>query len=200
MGYLRFSGALSGIVSGNAVTMRGEPIENVIESLFCKEVFIACIIYSSYVIPTNTHFRGLMPLFEKILVPLDGSENSMQALENAVQIAKKFNGKIILIHVYSISACRHAHLYFDKCVQALRKAGTDILVDGEKKVKAEGVQVQTLLRAGHTVEEILKAARGGKFSLIVMGARGISKIKEILMGSISDGVTRHAPCPVFVVK
>ena len=167
---------------------------------FYEEVFTARIIYSSYVISTNTHSRGMMSLFEKILIPLDGSENSLQALENAIQIAKKFNGKITLIHVYSVSACRHAHLYFDKCVQELRKAGTGILVDGKKKVKAEGVQVQTLLREGHTVEEILKAARKGKFSLIVMGARGISKIKEILMGSISEGVIRHAPCPVFVVK
>jgi len=139
-------------------------------------------------------------LFEKILVPLDGSENSMRALENAIQIAKKFNGKITLIHVYSISACRHVRIHFDKCVQALRKVGTGILVDGEKGVKAEGVQVKTLLREGHIVEEILKAAREGKFNLIVMSARGISRIKEIVMGSVSDGVTRHAPCPVLVVK
>ena len=141
-----------------------------------------------------------MPLFEKILVPLDGSEHSVRALENAVQIAKKFNGKITLIHVYSVSACKYAGRYFDKCVQEIREIGAGILEDGKKRVKAEGVQVKTLLREGHIVEEILKAARGGKFNLIVMGARGISRIKEILMGSVSDGVTRHAPCPVLVGK
>jgi len=141
-----------------------------------------------------------MLLFEKILVPLDGSENSMRALENAIHIAKKFNGKITLIHMYSISACRHAGIYFDKCVQEIREIGAGILEDGEKRVKAEGVQVETLLREGHVVEEILKATREGKFNLIVMGARGISRIKEIVMGSVSDGVTRHAPCPVLVVK
>jgi nucleotide-binding universal stress UspA family protein len=146
------------------------------------------------------HFRGLIPLFEKILVPLDGSEYSVRALENAVQIAKKFNGKITLIHVYSVSACRHAGINFDKCVQAIRKVGAGLLADGEKRVKAEGVQIETLLREGHIVEEILKAAREGEFHLIIMGARGISRIKEILMGSVSDGVTRHAPCPVLLVK
>ena len=141
-----------------------------------------------------------MPLFEKILVPLDGSECSMRALENVIQIAKKFNGKITLIHVYSVSACKHASIYFDKCIQSIRKVGADILADGEKRVKAEGVQVKTLLKEGHIVEEILKAAREGNFNLIVMGARGMSRIKEILMGSVSDGVTRHAPCPVLLVK
>jgi len=139
-------------------------------------------------------------LFEKFLVPLDGSDHSMRALEDAIQIAKKFNGKITLIHVYSVSACRHARIHFDKCVQALRKVGADILADGKKRVKAEGVQVKTLLKEGHIVEEILKAAREGEFNLIVMGARGMSRIKEILMGSVSDGVTRHAPCPVLLVK
>jgi nucleotide-binding universal stress UspA family protein len=84
--------------------------------------------------------------------------------------------------------------------EAAREAGTGILADGEKRVKAEGVQVETLLREGHTVEEILKTAREGEFDLIVMGARGLSRIKEILLGNVSHGVTRHAPCPVLVVK
>ena len=61
-------------------------------------------------------------------------------------------------------------------------------------------EVEMLLREGHVVEEILKAARGVEFHLIVMDARGISRITEILMGSVSDGVTRHAPCPVLIVK
>ena len=102
--------------------------------------------------------------------------------------------------MYSVSACRHAGINFDKCVQAIRKVGAGILADGEKRVKAEGVKVKALLREGHVVEEILKATRGVEFNLIVMGARGISRIKEILMGSVSDGVTRHAPCPVLIVK
>jgi len=81
-----------------------------------------------------------------------------------------------------------------------RKAGTTILVDGENKVKAEGVQAETLLKEGHTVQEILKAARDSEFDLIVMGARGISKIRGMLLGSVSDGVIRNAPCPVPVTK
>ncbi len=102
--------------------------------------------------------------------------------------------------MYSVSACKHASIYFDKCIQSIRKGGADILADGKKRGKAEGVQVKTLLKEGHIVEEILKAAGEGEFDLIVMGARGLSRIKEIVMGSVSDGVTRHAPCPVLLVK
>lgn len=148
-------------------------------------------------------------MFEKILVPLDGSDHSVRALTVAVQIAKKFDGDIILIHVYSnvwpivmphATIMPEATGIIPKLIEAAREAGATILADGEKKVKAEGVQVETFLREGHTVEEILKTAEEGKFDLIVVGARGLSMIKEILLGSVSDGVMRHARCPVLVVK
>jgi nucleotide-binding universal stress UspA family protein len=139
-------------------------------------------------------------LFEKILVPLDGSEQSIWALGKAIQIAKKVNGEITLIHVYSISPTAITPMQVYKYTQAMRKHGIGILEDGKKKAEAEGVQAQTLLVDGHTVEEILNAAKEGNFSLIVIGARGLSKMKELLLGSVSDAVTRLAPCPVLVIR
>jgi nucleotide-binding universal stress UspA family protein len=157
-----------------------------------------------------------LSLFEKILVPLDGSEHSLKALEIAIQIAKRFGGKITLIHVYSVTirpvimpeptsltppmipVMTSAEV--SKAVEATRKAGASILTDGEQKVKAEGVQVERALREGHTVQEIVETAKEGMFDLIVIGGRGISKIRELLLGSVTDGVIHHAPCPVLVVK
>ena len=141
-----------------------------------------------------------MPLFEKILVPLDGSEQSIWALGKAVQIAKKIGGEITLIHVYSVSRLAITPMQVYKYVQAMRKYGKSVLEDGKKKAAVEGVQAQTLLVDGHAVKEILKAASEGNFNLIVIGARGMSNIKELLMGSVSDGVVKHAPCPVLVVR
>jgi nucleotide-binding universal stress UspA family protein len=139
-------------------------------------------------------------LFEKILVPLDGSEQSIWALGKAIQIAKRVNGEITLIHVYSISPTAITPMQVYKYAQAMRKHGIGILEDGKKKAEAEGVQAQTLLVDGHTVEEILNAGKEGNFSLIVIGARGLSKMKELLLGSVSDAVTRLAPCPVLVIR
>lgn len=155
-------------------------------------------------------------MFEKILVPLDGSDHSLRALKIAARMAKKFGGKLTLIHVYSVSVRpvvmpEPATLAspgvpvmtaaeVSKVVEAARKASASILVDGEQRVKAEGVQVETTLREGHTVQEIIETAKEGRFDLIVMGARGISKIREIILGSVSDGVIRNAPCPVLVTK
>ena len=155
-------------------------------------------------------------MFKKILVPLDGSEHSLRALKIAVQIAKKFEAKITLIHVYSvgirpvvmpepttltpIGVPVMAPTDVSKIAEATRKAGAAILADGEEKVKAEGIEVETLLKEGHSVQEIVKTAKEGSFDLIVIGARGISKIREIILGSVSDGVVHNAPCPVLVVK
>jgi nucleotide-binding universal stress UspA family protein len=148
---------------------------------------------------------GGMLLFKKILVPLDGSEHSNHALEKAIQIAKKFEGKITLIHVYSkypiMIAQGYAHLeVIPQLIDAARKAGTKILVDGQRKVKAANLKVTTLLEEGHAVDEILKTCKKGKFDLIIMGARGISTIKEIFLGSVSHGVTMHSQCPVLIIK
>ena len=141
-----------------------------------------------------------MSVFKKILVPLDGSENASHALNKAVQIAKKFDGKITVINVYWISAFRLTPAQLVDYVVDIRKAGEEILSDGKRVVQGEGVPVESILKEGHIVGEILKIAKEGNYDLIVMGARGVSKIREILLGSVSYGVTSHAPCPVLIVK
>jgi nucleotide-binding universal stress UspA family protein len=154
-------------------------------------------------------------LFKKILVPLDGSDHSMRALNIAIEIAKKFGGKITLIHVYSVSV-RPVVIpepatfapgiplmtpsEYSRVAEAVKEVGARILAEGVERAKAEGVDVETMLREGHTVYEIVKAAREGEFNLIVMGARGLSRIKEIILGSVSEGVIRNAPCPVLVTR
>jgi len=139
-------------------------------------------------------------LFKRILVPLDGSEHSLHALKKAIEIAKKFDGKITLIHIFSVGTITTSSSESCEIIKEIRKRGESVLANAKKDVKAQEVQVETLIKEGHTVNEILKVVKEGDFNLIVIGARGISKIKEILLGSVSDGVIRHAPCPVLVVK
>lgn len=154
-------------------------------------------------------------MFQKILVALDGSKHSLKALEIAVQITKEFNGKMTLIHVYSvgvtpISMPETATLppsipvastaEISKMIADIRETSAKVLAEGKERAKNEGVEAETLLKEGHVVHEIVKAATEGKFDLIVMGARGLSMIKELLLGSVSDGVIRNAPCPVLVTK
>jgi nucleotide-binding universal stress UspA family protein len=165
-----------------------------------------------------------MSVFERILVPLDGSVHSMHALENAAEIAKSFGAKVTLINVYSTVQpvvptpfalpgasttvtgpmmppdARYSEA-FAQITEAHRQAGANILAKGKEEAQGRwGIQAETLLKEGHAVEEILRTGREGKYNLIVIGARGLSAVKEILLGSVSHGVVIHASCPVMVVK
>ena len=153
-------------------------------------------------------------MFQKILVPLDGSEHSLRALEKAVQIAEKFSGKITLIHVYSVQPIMMPEpstvgslsipiitgAEVSTMIEAAKKLGNRILEDGEKRIKTSGVKVEKMLVEGHAVEEIVRVADQGSFDLIVIGARGVSHMREMLLGSVTDGVIHHARCPILVMK
>jgi len=156
-------------------------------------------------------------LFRKILVPLDGSEHSQRALETSIEVAKKFNGELTLLHVFSVSVTPvvipepttlnptgvpiATSAEVSKMVDAAKAAGEKILEDAEEKAKELNIEVQTVLREGNTSQEILKTAKEGAFDLIVIGAIGIhSRIRDFLMGSVTEGVVKNAPCPVLVVK
>jgi len=112
----------------------------------------------------------LISLFDKILVPLDGSRSSARALEVAIAIAKKFNGEITLIHAYSVGilttaltsevkepimtplvASMPSKEVYRVAKDAIRRAGEDLLLKGEEMVKAAGIRVEKLLTEGHTV-------------------------------------------------
>jgi len=158
----------------------------------------------------------LVALFEKILVPRDGSEHSTKALGKAIEVAKKFDAKVTQIQVYSVYAqpillpepttvgvstvplLTAAEVA--KVAETARRAGNCILIDGEQRAKSEKVQVEKMFVEGHAVQEIVRVAKEEDFDLVVMGARGLSKIKEILLGSVSDGVIHHATCPILLVK
>ena len=160
--------------------------------------------------------KGVNEMLEKILVPLDGSEHSLKALNIAIQIAKKFKGKLTLIHVYSVTVVpvimpepatltgagvpMMSSAEISKIADSARDAGNRVLSDGEVKAKAEGVEVEKVLVEGHVVHEIVRTAKEGKFDLVVIGARGRSKIRELLLGSVTDGVIHHGSEPVLVVK
>ena len=69
-----------------------------------------------------------------------------------------------------------------------------------KNKKGKNVVVKSLLREGRVVREIMKILENEKVDLIVMGARGISGIKKLFLGSTSEAVVKKATCPVLIVK
>jgi len=87
-----------------------------------------------------------------------------------------------------------------KMIEAAQNVGNRILDDGERRIKSDKLEVKKMLVEGHVVQEIVRIANEGNYDLIVLGARGISHMREILLGSVTDGVIHHVHCPVLVIK
>jgi len=154
-------------------------------------------------------------MFNNILVAVDGSEHSKKALNYALELAEKFDGKITLIHVYSTVVPLRtsvdtlpgpaltppaSDVMAAKMTEEAKQMGKRILEEAEQVVKQRGISVEKVLKEGDIVREIVTTAQEGKFNLVVMGHRGLSRLKELFLGAVSEGVSHKAPCPVLIVK
>ena len=144
-------------------------------------------------------------MFSRILVGLDGSDYSLKALNFAVDLAKKYQSQLVLIHVvmrqiYAINPPEAGILAGTAIVRELEAEGKAILSRGEETVRAQGLPVEIRLRQGVPAEELLRAAAEEKADLMVLGSRGLSQVKAFLLGSVSDKVSHHAKCPVLIVR
>lgn len=154
-------------------------------------------------------------MYAKILVAIDGSEHSNKILNHAIELAKKFGSEITLIHVYSVVVptvpatssfgpptldTPAAAAVAAKMTDNSKNLGHKILNEAERIVVDYGITVAKVLKEGDAVKEIVAEAESGGYDLIVLGHRGMSKLSELLLGAVSEGVGHKAPCPVLIVK
>lgn len=154
-------------------------------------------------------------MYNKMLVAVDGSEHSNKALRHAVELAEKLGSKIWLIHVYSVVVPlvpatdtlpsptpipAASPTLAAKMTDDAKALGNRILNEAEHVVKERGIQAEKVLKEGDVVKAIVSEAEEGRFDLIVVGHRGMSKLSELFLGTVSQGVGHKAPCPVLIVK
>ena len=139
-------------------------------------------------------------MFNNVLAPIDGSEFSLNAARVAASIADKYSGKLTLLHVISESLSNSSVADLNQKIALLRAEGSRILEAAfDATGKAEN-EVETVLSWGNPMEIILEEVANNGYDLIVMGSRGLSPIRGLLMGSVSERITRAATCPVLIVK
>jgi nucleotide-binding universal stress UspA family protein len=148
-------------------------------------------------------------MFNKILVPVDGSDESRKALELAKGIASGCQtADITLLYVMNpIVLAAAAAPGEEKFISAVpeimvfRQQEADMVLGEMTKLLADTpVKVEQKAVEGHPARTILETAKEGQFDLIVMGSRGMSRLAGFLLGSVSDAVVHHAHCPVMVVR
>jgi len=141
----------------------------------------------------------------KILVPVDGSQNSMEAVKVALKYAKATKTDISLMTVTPFIPGLDLEISagaMDSMTESMKRRGEEVLAKAQDILKAEGVSAKTVLASSiSAADDIISFAEKEKVDLIIIGSRGLgSAATRFIMGSVASKVVTHAPCNVYVVK
>jgi universal stress protein A len=159
---------------------------------------------------------------QNILVPIDYSGGSQGALRWGASLAEKYKAKLLLLHVIpkAVEEVFPENEVFSSPTSSFHEVKTpgtqpsrrqpfiiDLVDQAETELRDFAVKnlkvtvpEQVKVAVGRPAEEILRVAREEKVDLIVMGTHGRTGVRHLLLGSVAEAVSRHAPCPVFTVR
>jgi len=135
-------------------------------------------------------------MYDRILVPTDGSETATAAMREAIDLAARDDAEI---HVLTVINTRTYDTSIDSAVEPLRKRGERVVGDLAALASDAGVPVTTAIELGRPARTILEYAREHDVDLVVMGTTGRGGLERRLLGSTTEYVTAHAAVPVQVV-
>jgi len=138
-----------------------------------------------------------------ILVPVDFSRCSLDALKYAIELAKTVAAKIVVFHAvhlgYAYTSDGYAMYDLSEITKALRKDAERQMSQFVRASKFGGVKFEAIIGIGAVVEEICAIAKEKDVDLIVTPTHGRTGFKHVLIGSVAEQIVRHADRPVLVV-
>lgn len=144
-----------------------------------------------------------MSRIHNLLVAVDFSQDSEEALELALELARPLEAKIHLIHAYEIptaAATAYGVMLPEGLWERVRDAVDRRLSGLLERVREAGFSGESHLVEGEPVAAIEETAKAIPADLVVMGTRGLSGLKHVVLGSVAERTVRTAPCPVLTVK
>ena len=147
--------------------------------------------------------RAIM-VFRKILCPIDFSAGSQQAMRVAIRLANEADAELVLAHAWHVPPMAYGSEYVlaADLMRDIADGARDALDAAMREATALGAKrVASRLLTGSPRHEIVKMLeRDPAFDLVVMGTHGRTGLARILLGSVAEGVVRHAPCSVLAVR
>jgi nucleotide-binding universal stress UspA family protein len=167
--------------------------------------------------PSQTSPASAKSMFKRVLVALDGSENSARASQAALELAEKLKAELVILHaVIPPALYYHTEISsegpvieppthekeIDLYVEYARRIARGIVDGTVSEAKKRGITVKADIPVATTsvVETIVNQAVKENADLIIVGTRGLGGFKKLLLGSVSGGVVDHAHCPVLVIR
>ena len=140
-------------------------------------------------------------MFEKVLLSVDGSEHALHAARIAADLARAMNSKDFRIVVaYDFIPPYLGEPNMQSAINARLEEAKAIVKKAMDAVGQIPCEIHTELIEGSPAEVIIQVAAIRKSDVIVMGSRGLGTLAGLLLGSTSQKVVAHAPCPVLVVR
>jgi nucleotide-binding universal stress UspA family protein len=144
-------------------------------------------------------------VYKKILVPIDGSKNSLTALSHAVTLARFFDAEICILYISVLSQKLPvtAQVQGNKIPQYASETPESFakkIITEALKYVPENIRVRTHNELGEPRTSIIDYAERNDYDIIVIGSRGLGTISRLIMGSVSTYVVHHSQCPILVVK
>jgi len=140
----------------------------------------------------------------KILVAVDGSKPSLNAVKHAAKLAVALRTKdrITLISVHDDAGLRHAKQFVGKAEidDYLRELSDAELKTARNHLTKKGIAYDAIIRRGHIAEEIVKVAHSGHFDMVVIGSKGRTGLVDLLIGSVAQRIIATCKLPVILVK
>jgi nucleotide-binding universal stress UspA family protein len=143
-------------------------------------------------------------MFSNILVPFDLSNQSIRAFKTALDIAKKYNSKITVLTCLEGDAWHHK--FYDsradnELIKKQKQVALSQITKLESIAKKSNISLKSqILKSTSVVKDIITFSKSRKFDLIVMGSHGRTGVDKLILGSIANGITQKASCPVLIVK
>ena len=138
-------------------------------------------------------------MFSRILVAIDGSEPAKKAFAKSIFLSVKCNSKLDVVYVIQCELGGDSATTFE-IIDELKRKAMKTLEEYKNKAIKNRLQIKTIIKVGDPAKIITEIANSKNYDLIIMGNRGMSAFKELLLGSVSLKVMHHARCPVMIVR
>lgn len=137
----------------------------------------------------------------KILVPVDFSENSNKAVQYAAAFAQQFKATLVLFHAVEpyTALPNHPPMYVSEVEQIALQYAQNQLKNISDSLPP-GIVSELIAEIGPTTRAITETARNHAVDLIILSTHGRTGLAHALLGSVAEKITRHAPCPVLIVR
>ena len=145
-------------------------------------------------------------IYRKIMVPVDDSEASLRALDEACELAASSDAEVLAVHVVDLTQFNWGAAEFTNHTamrEAIENMGAEVLANASQKLNESGVRHETkiLENGGDKIADVIvDEVVASHCDLIVMGTHGFSGLMNLLMGSVAEGVLRQATVPVLLIR